>query len=214
MFKNMTRTFAQSTPSRCRRCGTCCLKGGPALHREDLALMQEGFLMWRDLCTLRAGEPVHDQILGRAMLLESDCVKIRAVPESNACSFFRSSKASCACYAHRPLECRALKCWDTTELAQAAGQPRLSRPDILGNSALVELIQEHENRCDCGRLMEMLRRDTSGDRQCVRRALAYDAAMREVLVEQGVGQETLEFLLGRRLDVVIQGLVRWLRLTP
>ena len=44
----------------CRQCGTCCRKGGPALHVEDSYLLEEGIIQLQDLVTFRAGELVRD----------------------------------------------------------------------------------------------------------------------------------------------------------
>ncbi len=42
--------------SNCRRCGICCLKGGPALHQEDLALLKNATIKRSQLVTLCVGE--------------------------------------------------------------------------------------------------------------------------------------------------------------
>lgn len=205
---------AQPVHDACMRCGTCCLKGGPALHCEDLTLLQEGVLSGRHLIVLRPGEPAFDQVLGQVLLLESDCIKVRGVPGSMACILYRAEAGACAEYARRPLECRVLKCWDTRELALVMRRPRLSRLDILADSAATELVREHETMCGCGLLLDLLRRNTSPARQALARARAHDAALREELIRRGMEEGLLEFLLGRPLDTVIRGLSRWLRLNP
>ena len=156
---------------------------------------------------------VFDQVLGRVLLLESECVKIRPAPESTACVFFDSKVSACGLYASRPVECRALQCWDTRALAKVSRQARLSRFEVVGaENALAELIREHEARCGCAGLLQLLEQDTDQARMSLREAGAYDAALRDVLVERGVEPRRLEFLLGRPLDAVIQGLARWRRL--
>lgn len=42
--------------SNCRRCGICCLKGGPALHQEDLSLLEKVTIKRSQLVTLCVGE--------------------------------------------------------------------------------------------------------------------------------------------------------------
>lgn len=42
--------------NNCRRCGACCLKGGPALHREDLPLLASAAITRSRLVTLCPGE--------------------------------------------------------------------------------------------------------------------------------------------------------------
>jgi hypothetical protein len=36
--------MSHPTDTACRRCGTCCRKGGPALHREDRHLVVDGLI--------------------------------------------------------------------------------------------------------------------------------------------------------------------------
>jgi Fe-S-cluster containining protein len=205
------------TPSSltvCRRCGTCCAKGGPALHFGDFSLLQSGVLTRSDLCTFRAGEPMHDQVRGAVRLLQKECVKIRSVAGGSACIFHEQGKAACGLYAHRPLECRAMKCWDAAELEKALQQPRMIRRDLIkADCALDELIREHEARCGCARLLEWLDLGTAEALMALQEASSYDTALRAVLVEREVlDPGELAFLLGRPLDVVIQGLLRWQKL--
>lgn len=51
----------------CRRCGTCCIKGGPSLHREDLPLVEEGRIRVQDLVCIRSGEMAYDPRRGAAV---------------------------------------------------------------------------------------------------------------------------------------------------
>jgi hypothetical protein len=48
----------------CRQCGTCCRKGGPAIHREDKKLLENGHIPLRYLFTIRKNEPVYDNVQG------------------------------------------------------------------------------------------------------------------------------------------------------
>jgi len=163
-------------PSHCRRCGTCCRKGGPALHHADLPLLRNKIILREDLYTLRVGEPVHDQVKGQVVLLDAECVKVRskepAVHSSTTnkpgCRFyltdlFPASQGSewvsgrCAIHKTKPIECSALKCWDTADLAEAAATPRLPRLEILGpDNALAELVRDHETRCSVADLLRHL----------------------------------------------------------
>lgn len=206
----LSHNYPKPETITCRRCGTCCTKGGPALHLEDSPLLRNKTLSENDLYTLRVGEPVYDQILDQVVLLESECVKIRSVQESTTCIFFESNEYACCLYASRPVECRALQCWDIRHWLKASRQARLTRFEVVGaKSALAELIREHEARCGCADLLELLEQDTHGARRSLQDATAYDTALRDVLVERGVNPQGLEFLLGRPLDVVILGLVRY-----
>jgi len=157
---------------------------------------------------------MHDQIRGEVRLLQKECLKIRPIVGESACIFYEPRKSSCRLYVHRALECRALKCWDTAELENALRQPRLSRRDLIEEQcALDELILEHEARCGCPRLLEWLDLGTAQARMALQEARSFDSALRAVLVERDLlDPEELDFLLGRPLDVVIQGLLRWRKL--
>lgn len=212
----MTTSASQvSGFASCKRCGACCRKGGPGLHGEDLDLLARGVLLEKDLSTLRIGEPAHDQTAGMLTLLTSECIKLRSAPGTSACRHYNRKQLACGLYADRPLECRALQCWDTRELVRVAQLRRVSRLDIVGeNSALAQLIQEHEARCACADLLGWLREDSPRSRIKIQEARDYDMALRTALVTRGMAEDGLPFLLGRPLDEVLHGLVRWMRIHP
>ncbi|WP_051434722.1 YkgJ family cysteine cluster protein [Desulfonatronum lacustre] len=218
-------------PNHCRRCGTCCRKGGPALHHADLPLLRDTIILREALYTLRVGEPVHDQVKGQVVLLDAECVKVRSkesAVDSSAksepgCRFYLpdpspAAQASewasgrCAIHENKPQECAALKCWDTAGLAEAAATPRLSRLDILGpDNALAELVRDHETHCSVADLLRHLQAPTPESADLLRQAAAYDAALRDLLqAKAGIPPDHLPFLLGRPLPEVIHGLRRWL----
>ena len=58
----------------CQRCGTCCQKGGPALHQVDKELVDEGHLPASCLYTLRCGELARDPISGDLVELPTELI--------------------------------------------------------------------------------------------------------------------------------------------
>ena len=118
----------------CRGCGTCCRKGGPALHAEDLALFRAGHLAPEHCLTLRAGELARD-LDGQLRPLERDLVKLRPRMAARngdwTCLFLNQADNRCGVYAHRPAECRALLCRDTRAITALHGVGRVSRLDVL-----------------------------------------------------------------------------------
>lgn len=182
------------------------------MHDADLPLLQSGTLRREDLYTLRRGEPVHDQVRKRIMLLDTECIKIRSLQGRAVCRFYQSASGLCAIHATKPLECVALRCWDTTDLTTASARPRLFRRDIIAeNSALAELISDHENVCAVNPLLTWLQDDTPESSEKIRQSMAYDAALRDLLMEKArITPDLLPFLLGRPLPEVVQGLRRWL----
>lgn len=185
----------------CIRCGDCCRAGGPALHREDLPLIESGRISRSDLVTYRAGEPVRDQVRGELAQLDHEIVKVRSAGPGWTCVFFDETLTSCAIYEIRPAECRALKCWDTSDLEAMYEAERLSRFDVVSGGA-AEIAREHEARCPAARALEPA---VSGGKE-LEEMLRYDEALRETLIQRGASMEELDFLLGRPLAAILRSL--------
>ncbi len=129
----------------CKRCGTCCSSGGPALHREDIDLVMDGRLLPVQLITYRKGEPAWHPLKREMIALPCEMIKIRSVPGDRACMLYNSADAACSIYDHRPIECRALKCWDTSEVEELFLKDLLSRADLFRKAGtLQQLVDAYE----------------------------------------------------------------------
>lgn len=190
----------------CRRCGTCCAKGGPAFHGEDRPLIEKGIIPIRYLYTIRKGELVNDPIRGALLPVNSEVIKIKSKAGLSICTFLDGPEHRCRIYADRPLECRLLKCWDTAAIESIYERDRLSRRDLLaGVSGLWDLIVEHERRCSydglekrVARLRQSPQKEWGGD---LGEIVTYDRQIRQLVVEKGMLEpEKLDFLFGRPLD--------------
>ena len=207
------KTSPPPLPS-CSRCGTCCRKGGPALHREDRHLVEQGLIHTRDLYTIRRGEWAHDPITGVLAQASGDIIKIKGGSGTRACRFLDDGPHACRIYADRPLECRALTCWNTTEIERVYAIDRLTREDLIsGIAGLWELVIEHQERCDVERIRR-LRVPADGPRAGLRaRELAeiirYDTELRNLVVARaGLEAGMTDFLFGRPLQQVLRALER------
>ncbi len=134
--------------SECKRCGTCCIKGGPSLHLEDKGLLTSGHIKIEQLITIRRGEmaylPLHDE----PEPTTKELVKIGGKGKDWECTFLKRDEMLCTIYEHRPLECRLLECRDTSALESIAGQNSLTRADIIASdNPINEFIQFHEVNC-------------------------------------------------------------------
>lgn len=200
----------------CICCGTCCRNGPPGLHLEDTVLYTDDVLDKSRLLTLRRGEPVWDNVAGRAITLSREMVRLKSAAGSAACIMLEGEN-HCRIYDRRPLQCRALKCWDTSELERIYARNRAGRLDLLPEgSALAEIIREHERQCsllELGNVVDRLRREGGGEaKDRIGSLLERDAWFRNYLRSQaGAGEEVLDFLLGvpveeilRRLDIVAE----------
>lgn len=199
-------------PNTCRRCGTCCRQGGPALHLEDRELVASGRIPLQDLFTIRQGEPAYDNVTETVAPAVTDIIKLKGASSgSQVCRFYESATKGCGIYGHRPAECRALQCWDTSSIETLYRCRRLERRHLLVETAGVwELVQEHQRRCDYGDVAEMaarLKQGTSAEEPCDKllELVRYDESLRQVTLERtGWNPELLPFLFGRPLSFTIQ----------
>ncbi|MDO5484572.1 MAG: YkgJ family cysteine cluster protein [Desulfovibrionaceae bacterium] len=160
----------------CRRCGLCCLRGGPTLMVEDAPLLREGRLALEDLVCLRAGEWARDDTAGELRPLQGPLLKLARWNPRGAsavhpwrCPFLQESAPAAACgiYRHRPVQCGLLFCGDTAllekRLAEGGMLDRAAAlaalpEDILPPSACalwLELIAAHEDQCPAGECLRL-----------------------------------------------------------
>ena len=135
--------------TECKRCGKCCIAGGPVLHSADRDLIVEGVLTPGDLIVFRRHEIAFDPVSRRLIRLEQEFIKIRGKIDVGECKFFERHESICSIYGKRPIECRVLKCWDTKELENILMKDLLSRCDIIPETSLLwEIIDSYERTFD------------------------------------------------------------------
>jgi Fe-S-cluster containining protein len=168
-------------------------------------LIDKGLIPTRYLYTIRKGELAHDNVKGCLMPVESDIIKIKGKEGSWMCMFFDDVSKKCTIYNDRPLECRALKCWNTRELEQIYATTRLTRKDLVSEvKGLWDLIEDHQARCDYKKIKDLIQDLTGVKRDRARRKLLeiihYDAEIRNLVVSKGgLDADMLDFLFGRPL---------------
>ena len=197
--------------SECRRCGTCCRKGGPSFHHADKALIKDGVIQSKYLYTIRKGEWAYDNVRQCLEPVSSDIIKIKEKNDSWICIFFDESQSACAIYENRPLECRALKCWDTRELEDLYAKKRLTRADLISDiEGLWSLIKDHQQRCNYEIIQKLVDaiKTNPGDakaRQKLSAIIQFDTEIRKLVVSNaGLEPEMLDFLFGRPLTRTIK----------
>jgi Fe-S-cluster containining protein len=201
----------------CVRCGECCEKSSPTLLSHDLPLFQQEVLTWDDVYTLRAGEPVTSRE-GKPTTLTAERLKVRSVPGSTQCWFYRAATQSCRIYENRPEQCRRQNCWGEPPRPPAAAQ-LLSRRDLLvAVPGVLELITAHQERCDyekVGKALQALAAGQEDSTEPLFDALHFDLHLRQMLLNDwDLSTAATEFLLGRPLPEFLKAHGLKATLTP
>jgi Fe-S-cluster containining protein len=185
--------------SECMRCGTCCKKGGPAFHQADKTLIDTGVIHSKYLYTIRKGELAYDNVKQCLEPVSSDVIKIKGKNKSLTCIFFDEPQSACRIYENRPVECRALKCWDTKALEDLYAKKRLTRKDLISEiEGLWGLIKDHQERCNyktIQKLVDALKSNMRDNgRQKLNEIIQFDTEMRKLVVSTaGLDAEMLDF---------------------
>ena len=193
---------------RCIRCGECCLKGSPTLQTEDLYLVKKGLIAKKDLYTIRKGELVKDIINEGLVVTKTELVKVRERKgEGEGCIFYDDPGKACTIYEHRPLQCAALKCWDTTEFLKVFQGSKLMRKQAIEEQVLLGLMEEHERRCGYALLEKLVGEIESKGEEAVEQILdllKFDYHLRPFVADKlGLDAEEMDFFFGRPLTETI-----------
>jgi Fe-S-cluster containining protein len=196
--------------TECIRCGTCCKKGGPSFHLEDKVLIEKGIILSKYLYTIREDELCYDNVKESILPAASDIIKIKGQKDSITCIFFNEKENGCTIYDNRPLECRALKCWDTREIERIYSKNRLTRKDLISTiEGLWDLVEDHQRRCSYETLkffIDALNKDKKDEAlKGIFDIIEYDAQIRELVVQKGdLDPEMTDFIFGRPITETIR----------
>ena len=196
--------------TECIRCGTCCKKGGPSFHLEDKVLIEKGIILSKYLYTIREDELCYDNVKESILPAASDIIKIKGQKDSITCIFFNEKENECTIYDNRPLECRALKCWDTREIERIYSKNRLTRKDLISTiEGLWDLVEDHQRRCSYETLkffIDALNKDKKDEAlKGIFDIIEYDAQIRELVVQKGdLDPEMTDFIFGRPITETIR----------
>jgi Fe-S-cluster containining protein len=166
-----------SKTGTCKRCGTCCQQGGPALHGPDLELLRAGHLNLDDLITVRRGELAFQPLAACPEPVRHEFLKMKGQNSTWCCAYYDEATKGCRRYAHRPLACGVLDCTDTGPLLAIAGQDLLTRFDcITPDDPLLPHVRRHEEDCPCPD-MQTIRRDLEQDQRAATLLAELEAAV-------------------------------------
>ena len=150
------------TLNTCRRCGTCCEKGGAVLRLADIPLLER--IPMSDIVCLRRGELAFDPRTRALEPLATEMLKLQGKDRGWECVYFVPQTRSCSKYEHRPLECRALFCGDTAGVLQAMDEPALSREHVVAkDSGLWACIEDHDRTFPVAEAMRLARMTAEGE---------------------------------------------------
>jgi len=192
----------------CIRCGECCLSSSPTLHTEDLDLLREGIIKKGDLYTVRKGELIRNNIHGRLELASREMIKVRErLEKEGGCIFYVHEERKCTIYERRPVQCVALKCWDTSEFMEVYPREKPCRRDVIEDPLLMAFADKHEERCNYSHLHRYARAiELAGESavEGILELLRYDFHMRRFLAENlHLNRNEADLLLGRPLTETI-----------
>lgn len=210
MTQNMSKSEPKTKTAKCRRCGTCCKKGGPSFHLEDKMLIEKGMIPLKYIYTIRKGERCYDNIKECFLPASSDILKIKGQKGSWTCVFFNEIDKGCTIYDDRPMECRILNCWDTEEIQRIYPQNRLTRKDLISSvEGLWELVEDHQARCSYDLLklhIDALDKDHRNEAlEGILNIIEYDNKIRGLSVQKaGLDPDLTDFLFGRPIMETIK----------
>jgi Fe-S-cluster containining protein len=194
----------------CTRCGTCCRKGGPTLHEEDRKILLEGHIGRQHLITIRKGELAFSPLSGRIEPISKEIVKIAGKGREWACYLYDEQKSSCIIYAHRPLECRLLKCWDTSMLLSVIFKDTITRADLIGrDEPIIKFMDTHEKDCSVQIAEDLISelQNSNNDSEAIEKLTALlhrDIELRRSAVSEfGLSLEAELFIFGRPLFKIL-----------
>jgi len=190
-------------PRKCRQCGACCQKGGPALTRADLGLVRRGVIRHDQLVAIRCGELGHNPASGLLEPVPVELLKVRGQGQGWACLFLDQGGKACAIYENRPETCRILECWQPEALLATIYRDTLSRTDLINpEDPILVFLARHEQACPGESFTRLLAlagaEKTPASLAGLEELVRNDLAIREeVARHSGISLETELFLFGR-----------------
>jgi Fe-S-cluster containining protein len=189
--------------THCIRCGECCLASSPTLQMADVSLVYDGFIDRGNLYTIRLGELIRDNIHGELRVTDKEIIKIKEKENSLGCIHYNEKAKACTIYEYRPIQCKALACWDESEFMRVYARPKADRRDIIRDKIVLGLMKEHDKRCSYMELDKFVRQIKKEGEEAVRKileVLKFDHHIRTFTSKKlGIGFSEMDFLFGRPL---------------
>ena len=175
------------------------------MHLQDLPLIKDGLIKKTHLYTVRKGELVRDNIHDDALVsIPQEIIKVKERKgDPGGCVFYDEEGRACKIYEQRPIQCAALKCWDTAEFMQVYAGRKPERKEVVENEILSRLAEEHEKRCSYATLrkhVKSIESESEGAVEKILELLRYDYQFRQFISENlELNPEEMELYFGRPL---------------
>ncbi len=193
--------------THCIRCGECCLGSSPTLQIADISLVYDGFIERGNLYTIRLGELVRDNIRGELIVTDKEIIKIKEKEKNRGCIYYDEKAKACTIYEYRPIQCKALACWDESEFMRVYARPKVDRRDIIRDKIVLGLMNEHNKRCSYSELDKCVRKIEQEGEEAVGEileALRFDHHIRAFTSKKlDIDLSEMDFLFGRPLTQTI-----------
>jgi Fe-S-cluster containining protein len=193
--------------THCIRCGECCLGSSPTLQTADVSLVYDGFIERVNLYTIRLGELVRDNIRGELRVTDKEIIKVHEKEKSLGCIYYDEKAKACTIYEYRPIQCKALACWDESEFMRVYARPKVDRRDIIRDKIVLGLMNEHDKRCSYSELDKCVRQIKKEGEEAVGKileVLRFDQHIRTFTSKKlGISLSEMGFLFGRPLTQTI-----------
>jgi Fe-S-cluster containining protein len=173
----------------------------------DASLVYDGFIKLKNLYTIRSGELVRDNIRGELIVTDKEIIKIKEKENGTGCIYYDEKAKACTIYEYRPIQCKALTCWDESEFMRVYARPKMDRRDIIRDKIVLGLMNEHHKRCSHSELDKRVRRiEKEGEATVgkILEALRFDHHIRAFASKKlGIDLNEMDLLFGRPLTETI-----------
>jgi len=177
------------------------------LQIADVSLIYDGFIERGNLYTIRLGELVRDNIRGELRVTDKEIIKIKEKKDGKGCIYYDENAKTCTIYEYRPIQCKALACWDESEFMRVYARPKVDRRDIIRDKIVLGLMNEHDKRCSYSELDKCVRQIKKEGEEAVGKILEilrFDHHIRAFTSKKlGIDLSEMGFLFGRPLTQTI-----------
>jgi hypothetical protein len=177
------------------------------LQIADVPLIYDRFIERGNLYTIRLGELVRDNIRGELRVTEKEIIKIKEKEKNRGCIYYDEKAKACTIYEYRPIQCKALACWDESEFMRVYARPKVDRRDIIRDKIVLGLMNEHDKRCSYSELDKCVTQIKKEGEEAVGKILEilrFDHHIRAFTSKKlGIDLSEMGFLFGRPLTQTI-----------